>query len=364
MLFHSSLRQELMRTFSATLVVLVTVVLTMMLIRTLGQASKGAVNPSEVSLILGYTLLGNLHIILTLSLFLSVGACLSRLFRDSEMVVWVCSGVGLMGFLRPVLRFCWPVWLLIFLLAFWLWPWTHQQNQELRERFRQRGDLERVVPGLFQSSASGQRVFFIDKNTVDGQVARHVFIASQDEQRRTITSARSGRLTEIEGERFLVLENGQQLELSEHDGQARMIEFQRLDTRVDAAPRLTPQFTAQAMSTADLWRQSDRYALAELAWRAGLVWAAINLCLLALGAARINPRVARGGQILLGLFTFIVYFNLINLGQSWIANGQSAWLRHLITLHGSITLAGLALLATRHNHWHWRGRWQTTKVTP
>ncbi|MDI9330573.1 MAG: LPS export ABC transporter permease LptF [Alphaproteobacteria bacterium] len=356
MLFHSSIRQELMRTFSATLVVLVTVVLTMMLIRTLGLASKGVVNPSEVSLILGYTLLGNLHIILTLSLFLSVGACLSRQFRDSEMVIWISSGVGLMGFLRPVLRFSWPVWLLIAFLVFWVWPWTHQQNQELRERYRQRGDLERVAPGLFQSSASGNRVFFIDKNTVDGQPARNVFISSQEAQRRTVTSARSGRLTEIEGERFLVLENGQQLELSEKDSSARLVEFQRLDTRIDTAPRLTPQYTAQAMTSADLWRQHDRYALAELAWRLGLVWSAVNLCLLAVAAARVNPRSARGGQILLGIFTFIVYFNLINLGQSWIANGKSDWLGHVFALHGSITLGTLALLAARNGHWHWRWR--------
>jgi lipopolysaccharide export system permease protein len=343
-----------MRTFSATLVVLVTVVLTMMLIRTLGQASKGAVNPSEVSLILGYTLLGNLHIILTLSLFLSVGACLARLFRDSEMVVWCSSGVGLMDFLRPIVRFCWPVWLLIALLAFGVWPWTHQQNQELRERYRQRGDLERVAPGLFQSSASGNRVFFIDKNTIEGQIARNVFIATQENNRRLITSARSGKLTDIDGDRFLVLEDGQQLDLPEHDDSARLIQFDRLETKIDATRRLAPQFTAQATGTQELWRTPDRYNLAELAWRVGLVWASVNLCLMALAVARINPRAARSGQILLGLFTFIVYYNLINLGQSWIANGRANWLSHLLTLHGSLTLASLALLAARHGRWHWR----------
>ena len=43
MLFHSTIRKELARSFGATLVVLVTVIMTMMLIRTLGQASKGTV---------------------------------------------------------------------------------------------------------------------------------------------------------------------------------------------------------------------------------------------------------------------------------------------------------------------------------
>lgn len=58
MLFDSSIRRELARSFGATLVVLVTVVMTMMLIRTLGQASRGSVNPSDVMLVMGFTVLG------------------------------------------------------------------------------------------------------------------------------------------------------------------------------------------------------------------------------------------------------------------------------------------------------------------
>ena len=55
MLFASSLRKELGRSFGATLVVLVTIVMTVMLIRTLGQATIGRVDPSEVLLVMGFT---------------------------------------------------------------------------------------------------------------------------------------------------------------------------------------------------------------------------------------------------------------------------------------------------------------------
>ena len=43
MLFDSTLRKDLSRSFGATLVVIMTIVLTMMLIRTIGQAASGAV---------------------------------------------------------------------------------------------------------------------------------------------------------------------------------------------------------------------------------------------------------------------------------------------------------------------------------
>ena len=44
MLFDSSVRRELWRSFSGTLVVLLTVLLTMVLIRILSQATKGALD--------------------------------------------------------------------------------------------------------------------------------------------------------------------------------------------------------------------------------------------------------------------------------------------------------------------------------
>ena len=189
--------------------------------------------------------------------------------------------------------------------------------------------------------------------------------ASKEGRRRTPcfaaqASARSGRLTEIDGDRFLVLENGQQLDLPEGDSSARLIQFDRLETKIDTSRRLAPQFTAQATDTLDLLREPDRFNLAELAWRLGLVWASINLCLLALAVARINPRAARSGQILLGLFAFIIYYNLINLGQSSIANGKTHWLSHIATLHGSISLLALAVLTIRNGQWHWR-LWPTRK---
>ena len=157
MLFDSSIRKELARSFGATLVVLVTVVMTMMLIRTLGQASKGSVSPSDVMLVMGFTVLGQLPTILSLSLFVSIVATLSRMYRDSEMVIWFASGRGLISLLPPLLRFAWPVMLVVSLLSLAVWPWANQQNAALRDRFEQRSDLSRVAPGQFRESSSGQR---------------------------------------------------------------------------------------------------------------------------------------------------------------------------------------------------------------
>ena len=109
MLFDSTVRRELARSFGATLVVILTIVLTIFLIRTIGQAASGKVAPADVVFMLGFVTLGHLPTMLALSLFVAIVLTLGRMFRDSEMVIWFASGAGLSRFLRPVLATSWPV---------------------------------------------------------------------------------------------------------------------------------------------------------------------------------------------------------------------------------------------------------------
>src|SRR5512133_3081776 len=231
MLFHSSLRKELARSFGATLVVLVTIIMTMTLIRTLGQASRGAVNPQEVMMVMGYTVLGYLPPILTLCLFIAIVGTLSRMYRDSEMVIWFAAGRGLSAFLPPLFRFAWPMLLVIAGLGMIVWPWANQQTQELKDRYGKRGDLERVAPGQFQESASGTRVFFLDKDTPDNKSGRNIFISSREHGKETVTSARSGRVDTTADGQFLVLTNGQRLEITK-GVELKISEFDQFANRI------------------------------------------------------------------------------------------------------------------------------------
>ena len=349
MLFDSSLRKELGRSFGATLVVLVTIVMTVMLIRTLGQASVGRVNPSEVMLVMGFTVLGHLPTILTLSLFVAINATLTRMYTASEMVVWFSSGQGLLTFLKPVLRFAWPVLVAIAVLSLLVWPWANHQIRELRDRYEARGDIERVAPGRFIESAGGQRVFFIDKDTGDAQTGNNIFIATNERGKETVTSAKTGRLEVIKGERFIVLDNGHRLELETATGDARVSEFAQYGNRVSAravgpttndSPRMKPTLT--------LLREPTARNLAELSWRVGLLLAAINCVIIALAVTRVNPRVGRSAGLMFALFAFATYYNLLSVGESWIASGRVGFLPYMLALHGGIFALAMGWLLWRH----------------
>ena len=356
MLFHSSVRKELARGFGATLVVLVTIVMTMTLIRTLSQAARGSVNPHEVLMVMGYTVLGYLPPILTLCLFIAIVGTLSRMYRDSEMVIWFAAGRGLSAFLPPLFRFAWPILLVVAGLALVVWPWANQQTQDLKTRYGKRGDLERVAPGQFQESASGNRVFFLDKDTPDNKSGKNIFISSNQRGKETVTSARSGRIDGIGDGQFLVLANGQQLETT-RGVQLKISEFEEYASRIGpnelSSSGIAP---AKARSTFALWMEPTPLHLGELAWRLGLPLAALNLVVIALTVSSVNPRAGRSGNLVFALFAFIVYFNLLNLGQSWVSDSRASFGGLLAGLHGGVMLIGVLWLAKQHNNWSLRRR--------
>lgn len=352
MLFDSSLRKELGRSFGATLVVLVTIVMTVMLIRTLGQASVGKVNPSEVMLIMGFTVLGHLPTILTLSLFVAVVATLSRIYATSEMVVWFASGQGLLSFLKPVLRFAWPVLLAVAVLALLVWPWSNHQIRELRDRYQSRGDIERVAPGRFVESAGGQRVLFIDKDRADAESGHNIFIATNEDNRETVTSAQSGRLDLIKGQRFLILDKGYRMETDNASGETRVSDFVEFGNRI--SPQVvgpTDNDSPRMKPTTTLLNEPTPRHQAELSWRLGLTLAALNCVIIALATTRVNPRVGRSAGLMFALFAFASYYNLIGLGESWIGHGRVSLLPFLLLLHGGIFALAMAGLLARHAGW-------------
>ena len=393
MLFHSSVRKELSRTFGASLVVLITVVMTMMLIRVLFLANKGRVNPTDVLLVMGYFVLGHLSTILTLCLFIAIVVALSRMYSDSEMVIWNASGRGLTGFISPLVSFAWPVCLGIAVLALFVWPWSNEQAQNMRIKFEQRSDLDRIAPGTFQESANGSRVFFIDKEELSptspktdttktstnnahandkkanpkktetpdpltqqeekyGYGRNNIFISEVTNGRESVTTARAGRIENRDGSKYLLLNAGQRSELDRKTGQTKVSEFEEYGNLIRNA-KLTPfeggPFKAKSSWT--LLQNRTNGHMGELAWRLGLAFAAVNFIILGAAVASGNPRAGRGGSFAFALLAFVFYYNLINMSQSWIASGQFRFANVIFILHGSAFALGALWMAKRHNNW-------------
>jgi lipopolysaccharide export system permease protein len=355
MLFDSTVRRELARSFGATLVVILTIVITMMLIRVLGLAANGNVAPQDVVLLLGFTALKHVPTMMALSLFIAVVVSLGRMYRDSEMAIWFASGIGLGRFVRPVLGMAWPVLAVIGALLLLVWPWGNRSSAELRDRYEQRSDLSRVAPGVFQTSRDGSRVFFVDSASQQGVEGHNVFVLARQGALESVTSARSGRVVSEGADRLLRLEHGQRNEANGSDATHTLASFAQYEVLVgETAVRSAEADTPSALDTLDLIRRPEPRNLGELVWRIGLLLASGNLLLLGIGLAATQPRRASNWNLLFSLLAFIAYFNLINLSQAWVASGRYAVLPLMLLLHGGAFTLGLLLIWWRDHAAVWR----------
>jgi lipopolysaccharide export system permease protein len=107
---------------------------------------------------------------------------------------------------------------------------------------------------------------------------------------------------------------------------------------------LTQSLPPKALSTPDLLVLRSPLNDGELAWRLGLCLGAGNLTLIGVGLAPVNPRRGGNWNLVLALLSFIVYFNLINLSQSWVAGGRLSLPAALWALHGLAFVCALALI--------------------
>ena len=348
MLFHSSLRRDLARSFWTSWVVLFTIVMTLMLIRTLGLASQGELDPESLSMALGYSALGRMPLILSVALYIAVVSTLSRIYRDSEMPIWFSSGVGLFGFIKPTFRFAWPILLAIAVLQLWAWPWHNAELDDLKSKYEARNNVDRVAPGQFRESANGEVVFFMDKSSPSGQTGNGIFIASRTSTGQVVTSAAHAQIVEKPDGRFLELEDGEQTRRNRADNSQTITRFERQGTLISDPVVGGSSRALKSMKTQDLFEQFHPSARGEFAWRIGMFFMAINFVLIGLAVAQANTRGKRGPQTIMALLCGIVYFNLHTVSSSWIAYQKVGLVPMLLVLHGGIAVLCGLWLYKRH----------------
>lgn len=347
MVFEKALRRELLGSASGVFVTLLTILITTTLVRVFGQAAAGNVGIDSIALLIGFSVVNSLPIMLVLTVFVSVLLVVSRMYRDSEMVVWFATGVSLQAFARPVLRFAVPAALLVLLCSMVLAPWANQQRADLKKAFEQRDDVARVSPGQFIESSRSDRTFFVENlDETNGRVD-NVFAALDQEALESVLVANAGHLeTAANGERFIVLENGRRYEGRPGTAQYSITEFDRYRIRLESpGVDLGPQgVEAGTMNATTLVETDTPRARGELLWRIGLGLLAVVLALLAIPLAYLNPRAGRSVNLIFAILLFVVYHSLLNLMQARVQSGRLPFAVGWWPLHAGFLLLAIVLL--------------------
>ncbi|MDR2508106.1 MAG: LPS export ABC transporter permease LptF [Candidatus Accumulibacter sp.] len=334
MIFQHAARREFTQSAAGVFVALFAILLTTQLIRFLNEAAQGAITPEAVIALLGFSALNYIPALLSLSSFVAILLTLSRSYRDSEMIIWFSSGLPLTAWLRPVLVFTLPLIGAIGGLSLFVSPWALSESAEYRENLGARKDTGQTSPGIFQESSNGENIVFVEGVAKDESSVKNVFVTSAMDGMAKITVAASGHREIAEnGDRFIVLENGYRYEVTPGLPEFRVMEFESYAIRTETKEMRGIQRTIRNMPTLWLLQSDQPRAWAEVTWRVGLPVSAFVLALLAIPLAFVNPRAGRSANMLLAVFTYFLYNNLLTISQAWIANGKISFATGLFVPH-------------------------------
>lgn len=360
MIFQRAAIREFTHAGAGVFVALFAVLITTQLIRLLGQAAGGKIASEAVIALLGFGAISYLPVLLSLTLFVAVLMTLSRWYRDSEMVVWLASGIPLTAWIRPVLWFVGVPVIVIAILSLLLAPWATGKSEAYRQRMDQRDDLARVSPGAFNESNSADRVFFVESVAGSEGKVKNVFISSIQQGRLGVMATAQGHAeTMPNGDRFLVLDRGRRYEVTAGTAEYRMTEFDRYALRIETKEARGLDESPRSKPVWQLVRDRQPAYLAELLWRLGLPLAALNLALLAIPLSFVNPRAGRANNLVFALLTYMVYSNLLSVSQAWVAQGKLRFEIAVWAVHLGMFLLLLVLFYRRQNPLAWgRVRWR------
>jgi lipopolysaccharide export system permease protein len=354
-IFYWSLVREFASTGLLVSSILLGIVVFTQLVRLLGDSVSGLLAVDGVLAMLGFTSLNYLPVLLSISLFLSVLLTLSRSYRDSEMVVWFTSGIGLTRWMRPVLGYAIPVTLLIALLSLVLSPWALSKADEFKRRLDSRDDVSAATPGAFRESKQADRVFFLEEVDAVNKRVGNIFVQSKQNGKEGTMVAKDGlQETASNGDRFLVMLNGTRYEGIPGQADFKIVEFERYAMRIEPAELRQELPNLKSLSTIYLLRNPTSWNLSELEWRIGLPLSALVLALLAIPLSYVNPRAGRSLNLIAAMVIYMFYNNMISVTNSWVGRGKISATAGLLSIHLLMFVITLALFYHRSSASAWR----------
>lgn len=329
--------REWLWAFLSVTAILLIVLLGVFLGELLGDVADGNMPPGLLSRQLLLRFPEALGTVLPLSAFIAIMVGLGRLYRDQEMAVMRASGFSWVNLLRPLFVLLVPVSFVLLANGLLVAPKAADiADKQLEQAFRSAA-LWGLQAGRFHVIQNGDRVVYAEAIEEDGRTLRNVFIQQRSDGREQVWTAKSGQywLDPNTGDRYLTLEDGQ---ITDGSGEALdfgILRFDRNDLRLPQPESNDDSVSLKATTSAELWQASSSVAKAEFEWRISPAVAVLVLGLLAIPLSHSEPREGRGGRLVLGLLSYALYANLLNLSRVWIAEDQlptylGIWWVHLV----------------------------------
>lgn len=305
-------------------------------INLLGRAADGRVAVDAVAALIGFWTLGMTPLLLVLTAYISVLTVLTRYWRDSEMSIWLASGLGLKLWIKPVLAFALPLAILVAVMQLAVLPWAELRSREYAELLKQKQNLSLVEQGRFAELGKNKgRVYFVETFDTEKGEIRNVFLRQTDENGRdSVIFAQQGHFDLSNNQRKLVLQQGYRYSGVAGQGDFDQVAFDNLSLIINTTPKLlNPIDHRRTIPSRDLLGSDNPKHQAELMWRISMPLTVILLSLLAIPISYFNPRTGNSYHVLVAVGFFLLYQNGLTLLRDAVEDGKMNFWLGLLPIH-------------------------------
>lgn len=329
--------------------VLLGIMLSTRFARFLAEAAAGELPREILFKVVALSSMQYLVILIPVSLLLAVMLALGRLYKEQEVTAMTACGVGIADLYRPFFGLAVILSALTGLLALELGPWAGRQVDYLVKDARRLVQYAPFEAGQFKEVAGGRAVFYTARLPDGGRRMEDVFIHVADPAYAGVITARRGEQTvEPEtGERQITLFDG-----FRYAGQSGQLDYEiarfgEYGTRVTPPDFIYTSAKRKVASSAELMASDDLEDKAELQWRIAAPVTVLLLVLLAVPLSHARPRQGRYGKLVYGIVAYLIYVNLLGLGQAAITGGVLPPTVGMWWVHALVLAAAMLLIARR-----------------
>jgi lipopolysaccharide export system permease protein len=300
----------------------------------------------ELMPLVGFNMLRDIPIILTLSLFLSIIITISQLYKNSEAVVMNSIGLGDRDFINLIKPIVFFTFIVVFYLTIFAVPWAKQQKSYAEDETVNASEFSFITEGKFESFKNGEIVFYASESkttdTVGEQNMEEIFIYALDKGKPVIVLASEAKkYTNAKSESiYLRLKNGIRYEGLPGNENINILNFEKYDLEIvsgDIQKSILSFSEIEEKNTIALLREGGVKANAEIQWRISQPISVLILSIFGVFLGKSSPRTGKGINLIVGVVLFMLYNNALLVAKSAIESGQLSsiigmWGVHLLLL--------------------------------
>ncbi len=314
---------------------------------TVQESVEHGIPIQELMPIIGFNMLRDLPIILSLSLFLSIIISISQLYKNSEAIVMNSIGIGDKNFIhliQPIIIF---LFILVFFLTIYAVPWAKQQKSFAEDETVNASEFSFITEGKFESFKNGEIVFYASESSIGGnaneQNMNEIFIYIKNESSPIVVLASEAtKYTDSSNESiYLRLKNGVRYEGLPGNENVNILDFDRFDLEIvsgEVQKSLSNFSEIEEKTSIDLLLEGGILANAEIQWRLSQPISILILSIIGVLLGKTSPRTGKGVNLLIGLIIFMLYNNGLLVAKNLIESEQLSPLIGLWSIHLSLIL--------------------------